>query len=195
MLWGAICQESCYRIGFTPWGHSTCQEAAPVWAFWDCSFLQGTSTCCAVGFTPGCSLEICINTTLYGQKRDKPLHHVSLHRLQGNPYSGSWDISFLLPWPRCLSHYFLTFLSYSFCTAYLNHFLNTFSQRHYQLGCQAQLCPEVQPSAPSVATWNQLEWGRPTLSSQSSPAVPTTKTLPGNSNTVTYKKTISMRVF
>lgn len=98
-----------------------------------CSFLQGMSTCCGMGFSIGCTVDICFSVVL------------SPHCMVDNCSAPGRSPPLLL-----LSTFIFTGLPHSHpstsscCIAYFP-FLNTFSPRLHQLGWSAQLWPAVGP--------------------------------------------------
>ena len=58
-----------------------------------CSFLQGTATCCGIGSSTVCRVDICSTEVLHGLQGDNLLHHGLLHGLQGNLCSSAWSTS------------------------------------------------------------------------------------------------------
>jgi len=90
-----------------------------------CSFLQGTSTCCGVGSSMGCRVDICSSVVLHRLQVDDLLPHGLLHRLQENLCFSAWSTSsppssLTLVFAELLLSCFLTPLYPSCCTMFFN---------------------------------------------------------------------------
>lgn len=114
----ASCQKTCSSVSSPPQGRSSCQEPAPTWALQGLQPPFGTSTCCGVGSSMGCSMSICSSSPQWvagGQSTSPSCSpRTAGESLHQHP-------SFFTDFGPCrvVSHFFFTSLSHSCYTAFV----------------------------------------------------------------------------